>query len=490
MIAPSRGQLLFVLLNAFWVSHMSDETVSRNRMEKKDKPSSSNVVQLEFEPFEAPLDQSSSPPQMDEPPLEAYSADEELEKLPEYELADQPELGSETEAPATDMPKLNVPFVDGGRWQVVDTNPDGGHEVLLATDDPHEAQEARAGYATDPGHQVRVFDAETGALAIEEVVIGSEATLCLSEDFQSAMSSIELQSGKLQPDTDQDIHANEPIEDLGPDQPSNLTNEQEDKWVSSKVLQSDRQKALSSTNDDNDLEDDQIFGPDGTGPVVSGQGHAMGYGAQSNLGALTSAAFSGIRALFSRTKQDGAGGPAHDESMGQGYESGVGQSFEREFNAGDLSAWRSSSHAREMAVLNTDMTHSLDAVRRLTETPYVQLAKELDVAGQPLTDAQKTHLAQLKEQPEFLDAVSDIKAFIGDVHARAVKVADDIQGTAASQTQLEQSLVAWSKDMDEAIRDIPDANLQKDLMDKIKKIIDLIMESFSPSKSKGAAPSL
>lgn len=479
---------------------MPEETASRSTAQSKDELTSSNVVQLEFEPFDAPADHDAAPPKMDGPPLEAYAADEGFEKLPEYEQADHSEPNLETDSPAIPVSQLDVPFIDGGRWQVVDSNSDGGHTVLLATDDPHEAQEARAGYSADPGHQVRVFDAETGAVAVEEVVVGSAATLSVSEDFRCALSATELQSDQKMedtlaveqpdPETNQGSHLNEPIEDLAPDGPSDPKNEPDDKWVSSKATKSDRQQALSSTSDDNELEDDQIFGPDYAGAVVPRRGHAMGYGVQSNLGALTSAALSGIRGLFSRTKQDGVDPSVPDAPVAQSQADGIGQSFEKQFNAGDLTAWKSNSHAREFAVLNADMAHSLDAVRRLAETPYSQLARELGAAGEPPTDAQKARLAQLKEQPEVAEAINDIKTFVSDVHTRSIKLADDTQGTPSSKAQLEQSLAAWSNDMGDAIKEVPDPNLQKDLMDRIKKLIDLIIEKLSPSKSKGAAPSL
>lgn len=478
---------------------MPEDTDSRNTEKSKDELTSSNVVQLEFEPFDASPDQDSATPKMDEPPLEAYAADEGLEKLTEYEQADETEPSLEADAPAGHNPQPGVPFIDGGRWQVVDSISDGGHTVLLATDDPHEAQEARAGYSADPGHQVRVFDAETGAVAVEEIMVGSEATLHVSQDFQTALSATELQSDQkventmaaeqASPETTHDAHLDEPIEDLAPDGPSDPKNEQEDKWVSSKVTKSDRQKALASESDDNELEDDQIFDPVGAGAVVPHQGHTMGYGVQSNLGALTSAALSGIRGLFSRTKPDSVDTSVPDAVV-QSQADSIGQSFEKQFNAGDLTAWKSSSQAREIAVLNADMAHSLDAVRRLAETPYSQLARELDAAEEPPTDAQKARLAQLKERPEVTEAINDIKTFVSDVHTRAIKLADDSQGAPSSKAQLEQSLVEWSKDMDAAIKDTPDPNLQKDLIDKLKKLIDLIIEKFSPSKTKGAAPSL
>lgn len=479
---------------------MPEETASRNIAQSDDKPTSSNIVQLEFEPFDAPLNHESAPPKMDEPPLEAYSADEGFEKLSVYEQTDQPQLEAKSEAPEYPDPQLRVPFVEGGRWQVVDSISDGTHTVLLATDDPHEAQEARAGYDAEPGHQVRVFDASTGAVAIEEIVMDSEATLRISEDFQNALSAMDVQNEHkveetldeehVSPATAHDAHVNEPIEDLAPDEPSDPKSEQQDKWISSKISKSDRQKALPSTDDDLELEDDQIFEQARTGQMVPQQGRVMGYGVESNLSALTSAAFSGIKGLFSRTQQDSIDSQEPDQSAKQEPVSGVGQSFEKQFNAGDLTAWRSSSHAREMTVLSADMVHSLDAVRRLAETPYSKFVKELDLAVEPVTDAQKARLAQLKEQPEVTEAISDINNFIGDVHARSVKLADDNQGTPSSKAQLEQSLAAWSHDMDEAIKDIPDPNLQKDLMDKIKKLIDLIIDRFSPSKSKGAAPSM
>lgn len=478
---------------------MPEDTASRNTEQSKDELTSSNVVQLEFEPFDASPDQDSAPPKMDEPPLEAYAADESLEKLTEYEQADEIEPSLDTDAPSGPDSQPGVPFIDGGRWQVVDSISDGGHTVLLATDDPHEAQEARAGYSADPGHQVRVFDAETGAVAVEEIMVGSEATLKVSEDYQTALSATELQSDleventmaaeQASPETSHDAHLDEPIEDLAPDGPSDQKNEQEDKWVSSKVTKSDRQKALSPESDDNEIEDDQIFDPAGAGATVPHQGHAMGYGVQSNLGALTSAALSGIRGLFSRTKQDGVDTSVPDAVV-QSQADSIGQSFEKQFNAGDLTAWKSNSQAREIAVLNADMAHSLDAVRRLAETPYSQLARQLDAAEEPPTDAQKARLAQLKEQPEVTEAINDIKTFVSDVHTRSIKLADDSQGSPSSKAQMEQSLAEWSKDMDAAIKDIPDPNLQKDLIDKIKKLIDLITEKFSPSKTKGAAPSL
>lgn len=479
---------------------MTEETASRNAAQLKDEATSSNIVQLEFEPFDAPPSHESAPPKLDEPPLEAYAADEGFERLTEYDQTDQPQLEARSEAQEPSDPQLNVPFVEGGRWQVVDSISDGTHTVLLATDDPHEAQEARAGYDAEPGHQVRVFDASTGAVAIEEIVMDSEATLRISEDFQSALSAMDVQSDHkvdetldeelVSPAASHDSHVNEPIEDLAPDEPSEPKSEQQDKWISSKVSKSDRQKALPSTDDDLELEDDQIFTQAGTGQMVPQQGRAMGYGVQSNLGALTSAAFSGIKGLFSRTKHDDIDAPGPEELAKQEPVSGVDQSFEKQFNAGDLTAWRSSSQAREMAVLSADMAHSLDAVRRLAETPYSKFVKELDAAVDPITDAQKARLAQLKEQPEVTEAISDINAFIGDVQARSVKLADDNRGTPSSKAQLEQSLAAWSHDMDEAIKDIPDPNLQKDLMDRIKKLIELIIERFSPSKSKGAAPSM
>lgn len=479
---------------------MPEETASRNTVQSKDEPTSSNVVQLEFEPFDPSPGHESGPPKMDEPPLEAYAAEQGFEKLPDYKHMDQPQLEPRFEATASSDPQLSVPFVEGGRWQVVDSNSDGTDTVLLATDDPHEAQEARAGYDAEPGHQVRVFDASTGAVAIDEIVMDSEATLRISVDFQNALSAMDVQSEHkvkenldeelVSPGTSHDAHVNEPIEDLAPDKPPDPKSEQEDKWVSSKVSKSDRQKALSSTIDDLELEDDQIFKQAGTGQMVPPQGQAMGYGVQSNLGALTSAAFSGIKGLFSKTKHDSADAPEPEESVKKEHVSGVGQFFEKQFNAGDLTAWRSSSQAREMAVLRADMAHSLDAVRRLSETPYSKFVKEIEAAVEPITDAQKARLAQLKEQPEVTEAINDIKTFIGDVHARSVKLADDSQGTPSSKAQMEQSLSEWSHDMDEAIKDIPDPNLQKDLMDRIRKLIDLIIERLSPSKSKGAAPSL
>lgn len=478
---------------------MPEETASRNTAKSKDESTSSNIVQLEFEPFDALPSHESAPPRMDEPPLEAYAADEGFEKLSEYEQADQPQLESRSEAPESSDPRLSVTFVEGGRWQVVNSNPDDTHTVLLATDDPHEAQEARSGYDAEPGHQVRVFDASTGLVAIEEIVMDSETTLRISEDFQSALSATDVQSEhkvedtlneEHDPGTSQDAHVSEPIEDLSPDESSDPKNTPEDRWVSSKVSKSDRQKALPSTNDDIELVDDQIFEHPGTGQMVPPQGRAMGYGVQSNLGALTAAALSGLKGLFSKSEQSSAVAPAPEESGKQDHVSGIGQSFERQFNASDLAAWRSSSQARELTVLSADMAHSLDAVRRLAETPYSQFAKELDATVKPITDAQQARLAQLKEQPEVTEAINDINKFIGDVHARSVKLADDSQGTASSKAQLEQSLAAWSHDMDEAIKDVPDPNLQKDLMERLKKLIDLIIERFSPSKPKGAAPSL
>ncbi len=373
-----------------------------------------------------------------------------------------------------------ITFIEGGRWQVVESSPTGDHIVRLSTDDPHEARDAALSYANYGSVQVRIFDAEMGGLAFDDARLGERQSLYVSEAFQCALAAISinpaptlqdrpvldaLKDGNQNAGSSIGLKASEPelnVKDLSPESGSKGPA----KWVSSKNEGLGQMVGLAADGErslDKELEKEnrmRRIGGTVTPPLFGG---------------LFSAVGDGIKRLVSR------------ESSNGGISNGAA---EHKFKAGDEDTWRKNSLAREVAALSADMDHSLGAVQRLKQTPYARLANELAASGEKVEGPQKERLEHLRQHPEVGNAINEIRSLVGDVQSRSKRLGDEAVDDKELKSTLKKNLEAWSNSMSDEVKTIPDPKLQIEILEQIRELMRTLMDKLMPSNSKAASPSM
>lgn len=453
-------------------------------------PDSNRVIQLDFEP-----EWHTVSPDLGGPPLNAYDDDINMASTSEEHTIAYDDY-EQAQASHLDMDTLEnvINYNPSGRWNIVEIESNHSASVLFATDDPSEAIDALKGYQSSGVSEtvLEIHDShlKSRAFALSE---SAEDPVFTSPEFNDALAEIERREATI--DTSAPLKGlDEPlpndIEDFSSDLENDAVkradqsndNATNSEWKSSKV--SNTSKGLDP---EEEHIDDQIFVPDGKAPSRAPHvpQQMVNYRHETNLGKIVRATARGIRSLGSLGKS------SHNE-IGNDINSISKSSVESQFNKADAGSWQSEQVKRELGVVQQDMSHTLGAIDRLKNTAYFQKLSELKEAGLSLTNEAKTELNQLKADPAFNEAVGDVQNFMANVQARAIRLSDN-RGMSPEEKELFEKMFSdWSKSTKDNLNRLPDDPTKDDLVERIKKLIEMLIERFSHTKKKepNQAPSV
>lgn len=457
------------------------------------------VVHLDFEPEEPGQDLEQEHNIPEGPPLEAYIDDALAHAEQEAEANEQtgstaPEehapVQKEDREPSTDLDedtKLNLDPAEG-RWQVIIRNEENkDFSVLFKTDDQKEALDALNGYETEQGSEIHIYDAANGQRIISKNEIDNEHSEPSKENEKENTQSLESHTENAFSSLDENVMEDEPNleQELNPQKDTSENKHAHDKNVDWSSLKAKQQKKAINEPEQDDLEDDQIFG---AGPSYGGShGNVPSGGTYqtSTLGAIGSSIVSSARNILNRNRNIPCP-TANTSPEEQIYTSK--HSFESHFNNADADQWKEKQLGREMDIINAEIKYSIDAIERLACSEYSGLAREIESSGNP-TEDQRKKLATLKESNSVTEARKDIESHINNVETRVSRILKDDTHSNEIKKEVQESIKKWSKDIDKSMEGLPNDDFKKDLLTKIKKLIDMIVDRLSPKTSSDPSPS-
>lgn len=379
---------------------------------------------------------------------------------------------------------------DRGRWQVISFDSESNlSSILFTTDDQSEAMDALKGYEPNRDFQLHIYDATNGQRLVsrDEVKTGFAAQGRNIENNNDDTESIEKHTEKAfaslgdneMDDTAEFSSASEPETDAENDK---VENHGQHNWKSIKANQ--KKNAIDEPEND-DLEDDQIFEP---GPsYYSGYRGAPSGGTYqtSTLGAIRSSLASSVRNIVGRDRNSSKPSDAKGVSGNFDLEK---ESLETQFNRADADKWRVNQFDREMTIIGSEIKYSVDAINRLGNSEYAKLAKEIESSNSP-SDDQVRDLSVLKESTSVKEAKHDIAAHINSVESRVSRMLKDENLPMEAKNELETCVKKWSKDVDTSVEALPNDDFKKDLLSKIRQLVDLIVDRLTLEKSTDPSPS-
>lgn len=467
----------------------------------KDQMDHEEVVQLDFEPEEVNSSEMS----------QANQTIADIEKITksdfenEHEISSQkPSLDNHLTSNVETGPLLYEPLenrvstneigskldAESGRWQVISSDTESRlSSILFTTDDQNEAMDAFKGYEPDLDCELHIYDATNGQRLISrhEAEIGSAEQSTNVEKNNDNVESIEKHIdkafsslGENQMDDAVELSPDSAPETDAPN--DKIENHGDNEWKSLKTNQ--KREAVNEPEND-DLEDDQIFG--------QGSSYSSGYrGAPSGgtyqtsiLGAIGSSLASSVRNIVGRDRNSPE--PSIAENVGENIDVSK-QSFEAQFNSADADQWKVKQLDREMSIVNSDIQYSIDAINRLANSEYSKLAREIESSENP-SDDQMKKLSTLKESTSVSEAKSDIESHINNVETRVARILKDESLPKEAKKEVEATVKNRSKEVDKSMDGLPNDDFKKDLLSKIKKLIDLIVDRLSPKTSSDPSPS-
>lgn len=409
-------------------------------------------------------------------------------EIPTLSLSEEISLSSEIE------------FNAEGRWQVVSSVDNGSsHSVLFSTDDPIEAVEALTGYELDKECSLNIYDSTNGGVIISrngDAVDGSLAPKEFEAIFQKNSTSAPYQAeidrnggDSLAQHTDSpltgmDANEIEPIDSEQDVKPDDNLPEGETSWES---VKSKKPEGESRIEEPEDLEDDRTLAPSG-GNYSSGRQNSQGAGQPvSAMGMLGSFIGSGINSIIKKVAggSESPDGPVADCVPDKSKP--TAHSSMAQFNNADI--WASNSQAKELTILHSDMDYAVKAISAFADLDCVKEAGQITSLESP-TDEQKQNLALLKANRSYVDAQNDVEGFLNDVKARSSRLLRDENIPSDVRTELGLRLNDWSKQLDKSIEALPNDEYKKDLLDKIKAMIDQIIDRLTPKKRSEVEPSI